>query len=239
MTDKTPPPQEGHTPGQADEYLRQRLEQAVQFIAQAIAEHGLSVPVLAYGMQQFAATTQTFPIPEDVQCQPGCAFCCHTRVSTSIPEVLIIAQQLQRNLDAPTLAQLKQQLRTRIDQGDPTRLEWWLENKIPCPFLGDDAGQLCAIYEIRPFTCRSHHSTSATSCAQGFEDRHAMDIPCYPKLQQATDLYSSAFMVALHNHGLHSPYVEFSSALDIALHNETATGRWLAGQDVFRAAQIS
>lgn len=239
MTDKTPPPRDDRTPGQADEFLRQRLEQAVQFLAQAIAEHGLSVPVLGFGMEQFAATTQTFPIPEDVQCRLGCAFCCHTRVSTSIPEVLVIAQQLQRNLDAPTLAQIKQQLRGLAEQGDPTCLEWWLENRIPCPFLGNGGEQDCTIYEIRPFTCRSHHSTSAAACAQGFDERRTMDIPCYPKLQQATDLYSSAFMVALHNRGLHSHYVEFSSALDIALSDETAAGRWLAGQDVFHKARVA
>ncbi|BBD09872.1 YkgJ family cysteine cluster protein [Desulfovibrio ferrophilus] len=239
MTNNTTKHQDENTSGQADSHLRQRLEQAVQFISQGIAEHGLSVPLLGHGMMQFATITQSFPVPDDVECTPGCTYCCHTRVSTSIPEVLIIAQQLRLNLEPPVLTQIQQNIHGMVEHGDPMRLEWWLENKTPCPFLDDGQEQLCLIYEIRPFTCRSHHSTAATACEQGFEEHRAMDVPCYPKLQQATDLYSTAFMIAMRNHGLTSFYVGFIAALDIALGDDTAAGRWLAGQDVFRNAEIA
>lgn len=223
---------------QARAFLDERLTQAKEFLAKAIELHGPQVPVLAHVMQQFAEAAKAVAVPDDVECKAGCAYCCHTRVSTSIAEVFVIAEQLRVNLSPEVFAVVKNQICSLAKQDDTTNLDWWLNNAVPCPFLGGDEGNLCTIYEIRPFTCRSHHSTSVADCKQGFEERRAMEIPCFPVLRRGVDLYSAAFVAGMRKQGMASYEVGFIAALAIALSDEAASERWLAGEDVFVGADI-
>lgn len=222
----------------AQELLRQRMQQASSFILQAVAEHGPGIPTLAHCMYEFTQAADQLPVPGDVACAPGCAYCCHTRVSASIPEVVVIAHQLRSNLPPSAFGDITALVRATCERGDASSLGWWLANAVPCPFLDAETGSLCSIYEIRPFTCRSHHSTDARTCRKGFEERTALDIPGYPLLRTGTDVYSSALIAALARHGLASHPVAFIPALDLALNDESAAARWIAGDDVFKAFRV-
>lgn len=222
----------------AQDLLRNRLEQAVTFVLQAIHDHGPGVPTLAHCMHDFTLAAEQLPVPEDVACTPGCAYCCHTRVSTSIPEVLVIAHQLRTNLPPKALADVTAQVHDTNERGDTASLGWWLANAVPCPFLDSETGSLCSIYEIRPFTCRSHHSTDATVCRQGFEKRTALDVPGYPLLRTGIDVYTTALVAATARHGLASHPVAFVPALALALEDESAATRWCTGTNVFKDYRI-
>jgi len=219
--------------------LEEHLEQARAEINRNVDELGLGLPALSQAMQNFALQTSALTPPKDVQCQPRCTFCCHTRASTSIPEVLVIADQLRRALAPKVLGALREGINTLVRDGETTRLEWWLETSTPCPFLLTSEDGLCAIYEIRPFTCRSHHSTDAAECQKGYEEKRALDVPCYPLLRKGIDIFASAFVSTMRERGLASYQVGFVAAMGIALSEEDAAERWLAGEDVFRAAELA
>lgn len=218
--------------------LEEHLNQARAEIERNIGETDFGLPALSQAMQNFAQQASAMAMPKDVACRPGCAFCCHTRVSTSIPEVLVIADQLRQALAPKVLDGLREGLAALVETGNPTSLEWWLETRTPCPFLLTSEGGLCAIYDIRPFTCRSHHSTDAAKCREGFEAGEPTDIPCYPLLRRGLDIFSSAFVSTMRERGLASFQVSFTAALAVALAEQDAAARWLAGEDVFRGAEV-
>lgn len=219
-------------------FLHQRQEQAATFLAQNLDEYGMQVPVLAHCMEQFIRAVQALPVPEDVACEAGCSYCCHTRVSTSPAEVFIIAEQLRNNLSPKIFEEVALRVSAVVKRGDTTRLEWWLENSVSCPFLGGSTGNLCTIYSFRPFTCRSHHSISAVDCREGYDKQCAVDIPCYPVLRRGIDVYSAVFISVMRERGLAAYEVGFIAALSIALSNSTVANRWFAGEDVFCGAEI-
>ena len=218
--------------------LEEHLDQARAEINRNIDEMGFGLPALGQAMQNFALQTSALAMPKDVDCRPGCCFCCHTRVSTSIPEVLVIADQLRQALAPKALDGLRKGLAALVENGESTSLQWWLETRTPCPFLLTSEGGLCAIYDIRPFTCRSHHSTDVEKCRKGFEDGKAVDIPCYPLLRRGLDIFSSAFVSTMAERGLASFQVSFAPALSVALSEVDAAARWLAGEDVFRNTEV-
>ncbi|WP_461208420.1 YkgJ family cysteine cluster protein [Desulfocurvus sp. DL9XJH121] len=219
--------------------LEEHLEQARAEINRNLEEAGLGLAALSQAMRNFAVQTSALTPPGDVQCRPGCAFCCHTRASASIPEVLVIAGQLRQAMAPRVLDGLRGGLVALAEGGDATSLEWWLETRTPCPFLLTSEGGVCAIYDIRPFTCRSQHSTDAAACRKGFEEGRAVDVPCYPLLRRGLDIFSSAFISVMRERGLPSYQVGFVAAMAVALSEEDAAGRWLAGEDVFRAAEVA
>ena len=226
------------TAAKARVMLEEHLEQARAEVARNVDQFGLGLPALSQAMQNFAMQTSALAAPKDIHCQPGCAFCCHTRASASIPEALVIAAQLRQALAPKVLDWLRAGLAALVRSGEPTRLEWWLETRTPCPFLLTSEGGLCAIYEIRPFTCRSQHSTDAAECRKGYDQGQAMEVPCYPLLRRGIDTFCSAFISTMRDRGLASYQVGFVAAMAVAMADEGAAERWLAGQDVFRAAAI-
>ena len=218
--------------------LEEHLDQARAEINRNIEEMGFGLPALGQAMQNFALQSSALAMPKDVQCRQGCTFCCHTRASASIPEVLVIVDQLRQALAPKVLDGLRKGLAALAEDGDLTNLEWWLETRTPCPFLLTGEGGLCAIYDIRPFTCRSHHSTDVEQCRKGFEDGKAVEVPCYPLLRRGLDIFSSAFVSTMRERGLASRQVGFVAAMDVALSQKDAAARWLAGEDVFCDTEV-
>lgn len=223
---------------EAASFLDTRLRVAVDQIANMIARNGVSVPVLTALMGQFAEDAARLPVPEDVACKKGCAFCCHTRVSTSIPEVLVIADILSTHLSIPQKEDLLCRMERLIRSGAPHTIDWWAKTATPCPFLADPPDSICTIYDIRPFTCRSHHSLCAADCKAAFTNRTASPIPCYPVLRRGVDLFTAAFIIATRSAGLFAAQVAFIPALFLALQDPSAAERWMAGEELFFAATI-
>lgn len=101
-----------------------------------------------------------------VACDRGCDWCCYLNVPIAGLEAQVIADwiaelpMVQRRLILERLAQTLGQLEL-INPGDR------LGHKIPCAFLEPDG--TCGIYSVRPATCRSHYSTCAADCQQGWE----------------------------------------------------------------------
>ncbi len=82
-------------------------------------------------------------------CRNGCSHCCHIATSLYSHEAEAIGRHIGR-------APVKLPARHPGEVRDQSRANY---TSVPCPFL--TAGR-CSIYEVRPYSCRAHHSLNGT-----------------------------------------------------------------------------
>lgn len=114
-----------------------------------------------------------------IYCQAGCDSCCHLAVHAAFPESIVVAAQLsaQRSL---YLADYVQRLKNVMPELSSMKdyLKLHRRSLGPCPFL-DEQGA-CAIYSIRPLSCRALLSTrSAEWCKVDFSELDEWDKQAY------------------------------------------------------------
>ena len=156
-------------------------------------------------------------------CTPGCVFCCFLWTDALPLEVLRIADYLQRTASREELAEVRQRLRERLTAPLGVR---------PCGLL--TAEGRCAVYAIRPMTCRGFHSFSASACQAYFERRTtspttALDEP----LHMLVAAMQEGLERGLAERGFESGWVELNEALLHALERPAALASWLNREPVF------
>lgn len=177
---------------------------------------------------------------EPAACAPGCAYCCHHQVSATAPEILVIATRIAA-LKPPARARRRAAIRRALAAtADLLPAERWILRH-PCPLLDDD--RLCSVYEDRPFGCRGYASRDLGACRAAFdapEERGPATIPRPESTRLSAVMLSAALDQALGAHGLPPHPYDLIHGLEIALDlgPAAATGRYLAGEDVFAPARI-
>jgi Fe-S-cluster containining protein len=182
----------------------------------------------AFAEQLLDATLQAH-VTGQVECARGCDHCCKTYVSATIPEILNLARAV-RGQTAKTARVTNLAAHSRAMpqlHREAARLS--------CPMLEDRA---CSEYLARPMVCRAVLSKSLATCLKIFQ--HNINAPF-----EAAD-HSGAvrmFCVIILRAGLilgglpHQHY-EMNHALEIALADEHAEARWLAGESVFAGVAV-
>lgn len=216
------------------ELLAIHVKNAHKKLSDFLDQYGTGLDVLGKAMGSF--TKAVYDLPESAACGPGCAWCCHLRVETSIPELLVIHRELLAGSTPKGIASLKKWTREAASIGDLLDENIWYQHKIPCPFL--DNNKACLIYAIRPFACRAHHSMDAELCKQGYEEGRRLMIPSFPLYRTSTDVYSTIFIKVMAERGFASFPVGFIKGLAMLLEEPTLAEAWLNGEDVFSPARI-
>ncbi|MCA1786376.1 MAG: YkgJ family cysteine cluster protein [Desulfotignum sp.] len=210
---------------------------ALKDISDLLDTHGLSLPILAGIMNRFAASL--VPLPRETACKSGCAWCCHLRVGVSIPEALVIFHEINARSTADGLAFLKHRILTTSAKGDTLDEAFWRSTRCPCPFLDLEGTCQCLIYGLRPFSCRAFHSLDDAVCRRGYDQGIEIQVPCFPLYRASVDLYSSVLIQVAAQKGLASFQVGLVRALEILFQDDTASDRWLLGEDVFLSAKLA
>lgn len=223
------------TPDRARQLLAAHMEKAATLFSDFINTHGVSLAVLGKAMESF--TESVFPLPEEAACGPGCGWCCHIRVAASIPELLVIYDELTAQTTPEGLAYFKERILAADAAGDILDEEFWYKSQTPCPFLDTQNG--CLIYPIRPFACRAHHSTDANICQKGYEEKRQVMVPCFPLYRATTDMYSSVFIKIMEDRGFASFQVGFVKGLAMLLDRPELSEAWLNREDAFSGARIA
>ena len=167
-------------------------------------------------------------------CRQGCAFCCHSYVSVSSLEALLVAHTIlslpEQRRDAVIVKVHEIDERTRgLSPEERTG-----KGALPCPLLRENR---CSVYAVRPLSCRAEMSTDASACERLINGLKAERLsPVLPSNLKI--MYSSALAVATKQLGLQAGIYEFNAALRIALDTKDAESRWLAGEDVFAPAVV-
>ena len=210
------------------------VKNAHRSLSDFLDQYGTGLEVLGKAMGSFI--NAVYDLPESAACGPGCAWCCHLRVETSIPELLVIYRELLAGSTTQGIDSLKKWTREAAGLGDLLDENTWYRHKIPCPFL--DNNKACLIYPIRPFACRAHHSMDAELCQKGYEEGRRLMIPSFPLYRASTDIYSTIFIKVMAERGFASFPVGFVKGLAMLLEEPTLAEAWLDGEDVFPSARI-
>jgi hypothetical protein len=161
----------------------------------------------------------------DAACGPRCAWCCHTRVSATAPEILFLARSLPAGVTdgIPALA--------------ARRREGWdrplLESLAPCAVLADG---LCTAHPSRPIVCRTTMSLDAEQCRIACSSPEEAVIPSTLASVALRAAYEIALQGALLNAGYRTDRFDLATALADAVSYPDAESAWLAGGDVFPSA---
>lgn len=168
-------------------------------------------------------------VTDRVDCARGCDHCCKTYVSASIPEIFRLA--------AAVRGQAAKTARVNEAAAKSCSVEQYVrENlRLPCPMLENRA---CSEYLSRPMVCRAVLSKSLDTCLRIFELKtDEAFTPADPSTTVRT-LSVIILRAGLILAGLPYQHVELNHALSIALADETAEARWLAGEPVFAAVAM-
>ncbi len=166
---------------------------------------------------------QHWPQRPEHACAPGCFFCCFLWIDAMPIEVLRIADYLQRTASPGDLAEVRRRLRERLSAHP---------GEHPCGLLTADGR--CAVYAIRPMTCRGFHSFSKSACQASFEGRSSgptagLDEP----LHMLVAAMQEGIERGLAEHGFESGWVELNEALLHALDLPTPLISWLSREPIF------
>ena len=156
-------------------------------------------------------------------CAPGCVFCCFLWTDALPLEVLRIVDYLHRTASPDDLAEVRRRLRQRL--AAPS-------GRHPCGLL--TAEGRCAVYAIRPMTCRGFHAFSRSACQASYEGHSpgptaALDEPLHmlvAAMQQGAER-------GLAEHGFESGWVELNEALLHALDLTSPLASWLNREPIF------
>lgn len=175
----------------------------------------------------FEHSLQSHPSSAPVACQAGCSLCCHNWISVTIPEALLIAEDLRTRSDTP----LPEKIALAAGAGMNLDRDQRLRHRLACPLLVD---QLCSIYAVRPLACRSFFSLSLAACQAVFEGTDE-DVPTPRDAMVLRGVHDRCFWAALRASGLGHEAVELNHALHIALSHNDAFAAWLGESDPFAA----
>lgn len=171
-----------------------------------------------------------------IACHKGCPSCCTLRVAALAPEVFTIAAYLRAT--APLLQRHGINLLHEARQADAVTRGLdevaRVARRWRCPFIVQG---VCLIHRVHPLACRGHASHDKRACVEAAAGR-ADEVPFSGPHRVVRLLVQSALQAALHTRGLAWGGYELNHALVLALNDETATSRWLAGGDPLAAAAI-
>jgi hypothetical protein len=177
------------------------------------------VKSLHISIDKAIATAQTDGL--QVECKPGCAFCCSTRVEVSDIEALDIARAIH-SLPAARLEKMQEALRDQSER----RAKANDSERIPCALLENG---LCSIYSDRPATCRKAHSLSARACA----DQEPL-IPQNLAVAMHCEVLIAGMNEGLRSNNLPASANELSAAVLAALTSNFAAERWYQGHSLLQ-----
>lgn len=169
-------------------------------------------------------------------CAAGCDTCCHIHfVLASVPEVLALAQHLRATRTPDELARVAAAVSTRAAELAPMTIDERAGAKVPCALLVDGA---CSAHLARPLNCRGFNSCDADKCRTAYE-RGDAKMPLPVELTQFATCrnVSLGLMTGTWAAGLDPGPYELMGALAIALREDDAEARWLAGERVFDDAE--
>ena len=171
-------------------------------------------------------------------CHEGCSLCCTLRVDVFAHEVLLIAQHIRARFSAGMLSELRARLASHAERVLPlTPFEHATQNVV-CPLLRDHR---CSIYEVRPLSCRRHHSTDYAACQFTYDHPADLDFPgahdielfrtLTSALRKTGEVYAEA--------GFDVTIYELGTALAEAQDSPESWDYWRDGQPAFVQASIT
>ena len=171
-------------------------------------------------------------------CRAGCSLCCWLRVDVYAPEVFLIADTLRKELSPTGLEELLGRLASHAELVTRLTVFEHASRNVACPLSRDG---WCSIYEVRPHTCRRHHSQDLAACQFTFDHPDDMEFPgahsreLFHDLTEAMGLHAAVYEYF----GYDATIYELGSALEEALTDPACWRRWCRKKRAFKRASVT
>jgi Fe-S-cluster containining protein len=207
-------------------FIRPILEQERQRASDEIRSLGVW-RALENSQRRHDSRIAAAPDVATLACGAGCFWCCYFSVDVRAVEVFRILDFVERTFTPEDQARVFAEVRANSAMFRNLNEDERMTRNVKCPFLS--AGR-CTIYEARPQTCRNYHATDAAGCQQSYEDPGNLEIdPDFtPFVYQAGGAHVEAFSTAMRDAGYDVTAYELNRALDAALSEPAARGRFEA-----------
>jgi len=165
-------------------------------------------------------------------CRAGCTWCCYFTVDVRAVEVFSILRFVEESFTPEEKVRVHAQVRANSSALQGVGESERVTRNLKCPFLSEGR---CTVYPVRPQTCRNYHATNAAGCRQSYEEPENLEIdPEFaPGVYAAGSAHVEAFSAAMGGAGYDVHAYELNGALDAALSDPGARGRFEAGLKPF------
>ena len=175
----------------------------------------------------------------ELACRAGCSLCCSLRVDVFAHEIFLIADYVRTHFSPEELAALQARLAARSERVLALTPFQHATQNIPCPLLAEDGR--CSVYEVRPLSCRRHHSLDFAACQFTYDHPDDLEFPgahdvelfrtLTAALRRTGEIYAEyAFDITIY---------ELGTALAEALEDAASWTRWHEGRQAFLRASIT
>ena len=171
-------------------------------------------------------------------CCAGCSLCCSLRVDVHAHEVFFMAQHVRAHFTEAELAALLARLAVHSAKVLPlTPYDHATQNTV-CPLLQDGR---CSIYEVRPHSCRRHHSLDFAACQFTYDHPTDLEAPAAHDRELFKTL-TAGLLDAAETYaqlGYDDTIYELGTALAEALDTPSSWQRWRDGKKAFLRASVT
>ncbi len=208
-------------------------------ITRALSPEGFD-EVAASALENFDVLNRTLLEQNDIRlaCQKGCSLCCSLRVDVFAHEIFLIARHISRRFAPEKISTLLDRLSLHAQKVTAMTPFEHATTNLPCAMLEEGS---CSIYEVRPHSCRRHHSQDFTACQYTFDHPSDLETPAahhrelYRALSEAMQHNIEAYAEA----GFDYTIYELGSAVHEALTDPESWTAWLERQNAFLRASIT
>jgi len=175
--------------------------------------------------QRHDARIASAPDVGTLACGAGCSWCCYFTVDVRPVEVFRILDFVEQSFTAEEKTRLYAEVRANRALLEKLDDDERVTRNLKCPFLREGR---CSIYAARPQSCRNYHATNVAGCQQSYEEPDNLDIdPDFaPYVYQAGGAHVEAFSNAMSEAGYDVNAYELNGALDAAVSDPAARGRF-------------
>ena len=149
-------------------------------------------------------------------------------IGVTAPEVLEIADHIQRNLSRGDKTRIRRRAQRNLSRFAKSNSADFDANQTPCPLQGING--ICLAYPARPLRCRPFHAAESwreRGLKQSIDAEHDRDEQI---VEQGAE---SGVTEALISAGRDGNIYELNSALVVALETPNAAERWAKGEEIF------
>ena len=178
-------------------------------------------------MKAYDDCAKKYARPQDLACKKGCGYCCHTRVTVTVPEIFLLARAVRARWEDPA-DDFKRKYQSAEGATRSLSLDERQATRTACPLLADSA---CSMYEPRPLTCRAYGSKALAACLDVYNGMPNA-VPQSDMSQLMRAVIFAGLKAALKHCGVDDRGYELGHALEAALVPD-AEARWLGGENHF------
>lgn len=214
-------------------------EQLLDDIARALSSQDFDT-ISASALAGFDALNQTFIEQEEIRlaCRQGCSLCCSLRVDVFAHEIFPLARHIRSHFTPGEISRLLERLAQHTETVTALTPFEHATTNLPCPMLQEGS---CTVYEVRPHSCRRHHSQDLAACQFTFDHPTDLETPAahhrelYQTLSAAMQQNAAAYVEA----GFDPTIYELGSAVYEALSDPESWTGWLGRQNAFLQASVT